>query len=329
VAKIAHIDPAHLAKHKTWGKLNSINSEVMSGKTKSGRLVRNFNWSIDDALLWRTRKVLPQKFVESNYIGVESHGLFFSTAAAAAAETTKATAAASNTAAKATAAAPNTATEATAAAPNTATKATAAAPNTATKATAAASSAASRAAEVFEEETPDWDSMEAEPEETPVVAAPNQPKGEPEESKESVAEPPMEPRSKVRPAPKSNVTIAAASSSEQMPQPSIRTVRLIEAGTVHPALKSTEGWFRSWKVYLYSFGAEHMGTGHTAHYRNQLHVFACMIFIVHSTITSSFLKLNVVAAFFTILIAHVHSATANQRFGKHRHTHSRNTHQVK
>ena len=82
-AKIAHIDPAVIDKRKTWGKMNNLNHEIMIAKLRSGKLVRNFPWSTEEASLWRCRHGLHQTFIQSIDIGVVSEGLLFASKAAA------------------------------------------------------------------------------------------------------------------------------------------------------------------------------------------------------------------------------------------------------
>jgi hypothetical protein len=190
----------------------------MAAKQQSGRLVRNWPWTTDEALQWRLRKELHQTFIQSINIGVISEGFFFESKAAAGA--------------------------------------------------AAAAAAALAALAVFEQPEPtiistpqpseeqvDWD-PEITTTEEPAVAEPSRP----EETRPDRSEPQEGQEPKLQ----SKVATEHPPHAQQMHQPNPRTVSFNVPEKKHPALRNKEGWFRSWKVCLYSFGAEHMGMGTTA-----------------------------------------------------------------
>ena len=100
------------------------------------------------------------------------------------------------------------------------------------------------------QEHADWDPETTTTEEV-AVAGPSKP----EETQPTGfgSEPPEGPKPKSKPK----------SRAQHVNQPVPRTVHF-NVSEKHPALKNKEGWFRSWKVCLYSFGAELMGCGNTA-----------------------------------------------------------------
>ena len=73
-----------------------------------------------------------------------------------------------------------------------------------------------------------------------------------------------EPQEGQEPKLQSKVATEHPPHAQQMHQPNPRAVHFNVPEEKHPALRNKEGCFRSWKMCLYSFGAEHMGMGATA-----------------------------------------------------------------